>query len=481
MRKLILAMLLILSSVIVYAADDIIVKHVALTDRVYPGETAKFRLLITNDGKSDTFTISKDPLGYAPFSPYFKDITIDPSILTIATHETQEAVVEVGLLDNIEPGRNYKTIIKIQARTTDRKIDYPLAINVMPPENPVQVELNFPDVVMPGKEYTFKLKLKNTANMIMAPISTYVTTNFFTKDFPGNKLYPYQELSLTEDGKEDIPFKLQPEEKPVIKSPVTVTVYKGDKLIGRITKSFDVSSNPDVEEKVATESAFLVRTIRVSKTNKGNSPTQERYEFPISKFERTITKFDPEPIVGENKVEWVFDLPPQETRTITITTNYKPLFYGVIALILIIIMVVWRIKRSITISKHAVKVRGKKGEIVGIKILLHVKNRTGSKITDIRIIDILPNVLRMSQEFGTLKPSQMQKGEKSSRLIWNIESLEGGEERLISYKVEPNLQLFGTMMLPAALLRFKKGNNVINKKSGRTVIYSEGPRNIEED
>ncbi|MEM4245504.1 MAG: hypothetical protein QW404_01080 [Candidatus Nanoarchaeia archaeon] len=479
MKKLIIATIIILSSMLVLA-QEISVKHAAITDKVYPGETAKFRLMITNYGMDDTFTISKDPLGYAPFSPYFKDIMINPNIITIASQDTEEAIVEVGILDNVEPGRNYKTIIKIKARTTDRKIDYPLAINVMPPENPVTVELTFPEAVMPGKEYSYKLKLKNTANMILAPVSTYVTTNFFTKDFKDKRLYAYQEMYLTEDGSEEIKFKLKPDEKPG-KQTVSVTVYKGEKLIGKITKAFEVVSNPDVEEKIATESAFLVRTIRVSKTNKGNIVTTERYEFPISKLTRTLTKFDPEPIVGEEKVEWILDIPPGETRTITITTNYKPLFYGIIALILIIIMVVWKIKRSISITKHVVKVRGRKGEVLGMKILLHVKNKTGQKITDIRVIDILPSLLKTGQEFGTLKPMQIQKGEKSSRLIWNIEGLEAGEERLISYKVEPNLQVFGTILLPPALLRFKKKGKVIDKKSNRVVVYSEGRKDIEED
>ncbi|MFH1211059.1 MAG: hypothetical protein V1645_04040 [archaeon] len=480
MRKLITVMLVILCSFIVYA-QEITITHEPLTEKAYPGETAKFRLLITNNqGKDDTFTISKDPLGYAPFSPYFRDIIINPSILTIAAHDTQEAIVEVGLLDNIEPGRNYKTTLRIKSRTSDQKWEYPIAINAQAPENPIRVELTFPEGVMPGKEYSYKVQLKNTANMILAPVNTYVTTNFFTNDFPGKRLYPYQEMFLTQDGNEDVKFKLQPDEKPGRYS-VSVTVYKGDKLIGKIMKMFEVVNNPEVDEKIATESQFLVRTIKVMKTNKGNVVATERYEFPISGFQRMMTDFDPEPIIGQDKVEWVVDIPPGETRTITITTNYKPLAYLITALLIILIMVVWRIKRSIGIKKRIVKVRGRKGEVIGLKVLLHVRNKTGRKITDIKVIDILPNLLKLSNEFGTLKPNQVQKGDRSSRLIWHIESLEGGEERLLSYGVEPSLQMFGTIMLPQALLRFKKGRQLVDKKSGRAVIYSEGPRNIEED
>ncbi len=472
MRKLILVTLLILSSLTVLA-EDIAVKHEALTERAYPGETAKFRLLITNNqGKADTFTISKDPLGYAPFSPYFKDIIVNPSILVIDAKDTGEAVVEVELLDNIEPGRNYKTTLRINSRTTEKRVEYPLTINVLAPENPVKVEVNFPEAVMPGKEYSYKIKLKNTANMILAPITAYVTTNFFTNDFPNKKLYAYQEMYLSDQGKEDVKFKLKPDEKPGRYS-VSITVYKGEKLIGKLTKMFEVVGNPDIEEKVATQSEFLVRTIKVSKTNKGNVIATERYEFPISGFQRTLTRFEPEPIVGESKVEWVMDIPPGETKTITITTDYKPLVYSIAALIIILIIVVWKIKKSIGISKHVVKVRGKRGEITGMKILLHVKNRTGRKITDIKVMDILPNVLKMTQEFGTLKPSQIQKGEKSNRLVWNIESLEGGEERLVSYKVEPSLQIFGTIILPPALLRFRKGKAVMGKRSSSIVVYLE--------
>ncbi|MFH1331731.1 MAG: hypothetical protein ABIH63_00395 [archaeon] len=477
MRKLILVTLIMLSSFIV-CAEDIVVTHQALTEKVYPGETAKFRLMITNTQRDDTFVISKDPLGYAPFSPYFRDVLINPDILVIAAHDTGEAIVEVNLLDDIEPGRNYKTIIRIKSRTTDERIEYPIAITVLPPENPIKVELDFPEAVMPGKEYTYKLKLKNTANMILAPINTYVTTNFFDQDFTNKRLYPHQEMYMTDEGKEDIKFKLKPDEKPG-KYSVSISVYKSEKLMGKLTKMFDVVGNPDIEEKIATESEFLIRTIKVSKTNKGNVIATERYEFPISRFQRTLTKFDPEPIVGESKVEWMVDIPPGETRTITITTDYRPFVYSIIVLMIILIIVVWKIKRSIGISKHVIKVRGKGGEILGMKILLHVKNRTGNKITDIKVIDILPSVLKTAQEFGTLKPNQIQKGERSSRLIWNIESLEGGEERLLSYKVEPSLQIFGTVILPPAMMRFRKGKTVMDKKSNSLVVYAEYKR--EED
>lgn len=480
MRKLIVVMLVILFSLTVYA-EEITVKHEALTDKVYPGETGKFRVIITNNqDKDDTFTVNKDPLGYAPFSPYFKDIMVDPSILNIGAKDSGETIVEVEVLDKIEPGRNYKTTLKIKSRISGKKWDYPLTINVQAPENPVKVDLNFPEAVMPGTVYSYKLKLTNTANMILAPVNTYLTTDFFTNDFPGKRLYAYQEMYLTQDGNEEIKFKLNPDVKPG-KYSASASVYKGDKLIGKLTKMFDVVNNPEVDEKIATESGFLVRTIRVSKINKGNVVATERYEFPISGFQRLMTSFDPEPIVGQQKVEWVLDIPPGETRTITIRTDYKPLFYLIIALLLILIMVVWKIKRSIGIKKTVVKVRGRKGEMLGMKILLHVRNKTGNKITDIKVIDILPNLLKLSNEFGTLKPSQTQKGEKSGRLIWNIDSLEGGEERLLSYGVEHSLQLFGTIILPPALLRFKKGRQIISKKSRRGVVYSEGPKNIEED
>ncbi len=478
MRKLIIVLLLILSSFTVLA-EEISVKHEAITEKVYPGETAKFRVIITNNqGRDDTFTISKDPLGYAPFSPYFKDVMISPGILVIGSKDDGETLVDVSLLDNIEPGRNYKTTLKIKSRTTDKKVDYPLTINVLAPENPIKVELNFPGTVMPGKEYSYKLKLKNSANMILAPVNTYVTTNFFSNDFLGNRLYPYQEMYVSEAGSEDIKFKLKPDEKPGSYS-VTTSIYKGEKLIGKLTKTFEVVSNPDIEEKISTSSEFLVRTIKVTKTNKGNIISTERYELPISKFQRTLTKFDPNPIMGESKVEWVFDILPGETRTITITTNYKPLFYGTIALVLIIIMVVWRVKRSIGITKSVVKIRGRKGEIIGMKILLHIKNRTRFKITDIRVMDLMPNVLKMSHEFGTLKPSQMQHGEKSTRLIWNIDSLEAGEERLVSYGVESTLQVFGTLILPPASFRFKKHGSMIEKKSRRLIVYSKSPKKEE--
>lgn len=471
MRFFTIAMFVILASLTVCALD-VTVKYDPLTDKVYPGETAKFRVTVTNNGRDDTFTLEKDPLGYSPFSPYFKDITINPNILIIGSKNSAEAVVEAELMDNIEPGRNYKTVLKIRSRTTGEKVDHPLTVSVLAPENPVNVDLSFPDTVMPGKEYSYKIKLRNTANLIFNPVNIYVTTNFFNKDFSNKKLYPYQELFVNDGNSEDIKFKLDPDEKAG-KYPVSVSLYKGEKLVGKYTKTFEVTPNPDTEEKVSTDSRFLVRVVTVSETNKGNVVSTERYELPISRFEKFFTKFEPQPIVGETKVEWVVDVPQGETRTLTITTDYHPLFYSAIALFLVLVLVVWKAKRRISITKRVVKVKGKKGEMVALKILLHIKNNTGSKITDVRVLDVLPNVLRMSHEFGTLKPLQVQKGEKTSRIIWNIDNLEGGEERLVSYKVEPSLQLLGSLIIPRAFLKFKKSGSSKEKKSGRVVVHSE--------
>ena len=77
----------------------------------------------------------------------------------------------------------------------------------------------------------------------------------------------------------------------------------------------------------------------------------------------------------------------------------------------------------------------------------------------------------LTKEFGTLKPDHMQKGSNNIRLIWNVPSLEIGEERIFSYKVKSKIDIVGSLVLPAAAVHFvnDKGQVVTVKSRNVTI------------
>ena len=53
---------------------------------------------------------------------------------------------------------------------------------------------------------------------------------------------------------------------------------------------------------------------------------------------------------------------------------------------------------------------------------------------------------------------------------WNIESIEPGDERVLSYKMRSRLSILGEFNLPAANARTKIGNKVIITNSNRVSV-----------
>ena len=124
--------------------------------------------------------------------------------------------------------------------------------------------------------------------------------------------------------------------------------------------------------------------------------------------------------------------------------------------------------KTITISKTLFKIKDEKDDVTELKILLHVSNNTDMEVHNIKVIDILPNLIKPTPDFATLKPERIQKGPKGMRMIWNIPKLEIHEERVISYKVHSRLPLVGEVELPAALVQYKtRGHKLVSVKSNK--------------
>ena len=123
--------------------------------------------------------------------------------------------------------------------------------------------------------------------------------------------------------------------------------------------------------------------------------------------------------------------------------------------------------KDVSIKKRVFKVRHDEDEDeVELKVLLHVKNKKDKEVKEVRVIDLIPNLIIPTKEYGTLKPDRLQKGSKGLRLVWEIQSLEPGEERIISYKVRSKLHVFGSITFPqASVLYTNEKGAVVNVRS----------------
>lgn len=111
------------------------------------------------------------------------------------------------------------------------------------------------------------------------------------------------------------------------------------------------------------------------------------------------------------------------------------------------------------ITKTSSSVSMKEGGISDFKVVMHVKNRTKKAVNNIRIIDKVPKIANVIEEFdvGILKPSKIIKHEKKGTLLkWVIESLDASDEVIISYRIKSRLSILGQFVLPRSVGRYTK-------------------------
>jgi hypothetical protein len=480
MKKAFLIVLALLLAMSFAVAEDIEVSHELVTEEVYPGESISVNVIVKNNqGVDDNIVVKVDQTALYPLLKFsaFKGAMPISDRKTIESGEEGVFSFVVYTRDGIEPDRNYDLNFKIKSERDPEKgiEDYKARIYVASPEELIKITTDLPDQVAPGREVVFEVKFRNQANLMVDPADLYIDSDLFSKYY-SEILYPTP-YEITKSLK----FTPEPTAKPGIYQMV-ITAFKGKTLRGRIVKNFEVTSNPDIESKVDTKSGFLMRELTVTKYNKGNVNVDDVYEIPMTWFEKLMTNYNIEPSkIAEGKAEWMFTIQPAETKTLTIKTDYRVLFFTIIGLLILAIIMIYYMKRVVSIKKAVFKMRDEKGAVAEIKVLLHVSNKTSKPITQIKVVDILPNMLILSHEFGTLKPNKFQKGEKSSRLIWDIDELEPGEERVISYRAKPGLHVIGSLTLPASLLRYtNKDKRIIDMQSNKVTLFSPPPKKTEE-
>ena len=89
------------------------------------------------------------------------------------------------------------------------------------------------------------------------------------------------------------------------------------------------------------------------------------------------------------------------------------------------------------------------------------------------MIDHVPHIAHVEKELsiGSMQPHAILQHPKRGVMIkWNVEVLEAGDERVLSYKMISRLPILGEFTLPSANARCKVGNKVIISNSNRVMV-----------
>ncbi len=126
-------------------------------------------------------------------------------------------------------------------------------------------------------------------------------------------------------------------------------------------------------------------------------------------------------------------------------------------------------RKEIKIKKTLIKIKEYQNT-VEIKALIQIKNNLSKDLENLKVVDIVPHLVKPTGDFSTLKPSKIIRGETGIKLIWEIPVLTGKEERILGYKAITRLNIVGRLDLPAAAVLYESKDKTIKIKSNSLIL-----------
>ncbi|MDO8508236.1 MAG: hypothetical protein Q7S27_00975 [Nanoarchaeota archaeon] len=324
--------------------------------------------------------------------------------------------------------------------------------------------LSIGDIKIHPNDQTVDITIKNNVNTHLEDVEVIIASSFF-ESTEKISLKPFEEIKIPVEIKKDKISGLVAGQyfmKISVKMDDAEVDFKGD--INYLEK--------EGTSVIKKTSGIIIRETTVTKTNEGNIPTTVVIDISKDILSRLFTTFSLEPTTAERSgivvdYAWQKDIGPNESFTISSTTNYTFPF-----VILILVIIVGFLARAysmtaLTVNKKVSFVKTKGGEFA-LKVIVNVKAKR--HIDNIQIVDRLPMMAKLYEKFGR-SPDRID--EASRRLFWDIPRLNKGEERVFSYIVYSKVRAVGRFELPPALAIFEKDGKTQEVLSNRAYFVSE--------
>lgn len=219
-------------------------------------------------------------------------------------------------------------------------------------------------------------------------------------------------------------------------------------------------------------SGLLIRTTEITKKNEGNTKVTDRIEVKKNILTRLFTSFSATPLSTERNglivnYVWERDLKPAESWTVRYTTNYTFPVLFVLLIAFAAFMVYIYSRTTVVLQKRVTFVKTKGGEFA-VKVKLHIKAR--KPVESIEISDRIPGATKLYEKDEN-KGYRIEQATR--RIIWDIDRLNAGEERVFSYIIYSTISIVGKFELPSAVARFTKDGKTQHVYSNRTFFVSD--------
>ncbi|MDP4012323.1 MAG: hypothetical protein Q8R00_01845 [Candidatus Nanoarchaeia archaeon] len=463
MKRAFLTLLIILLSLQIVSAaeqkDQFSIEIEKVTDQIPAGGEAKFLIRVTNNAnRQDIVQLTPGSLDIFPFSKFARAILIEPAIISLGYKETAEAEVSIRSLDDAESNKNHASTIEIKSLTSEYKSSATLNTFVISDKDLIQIVLKTPKLIIPGKLNTLEVILKNRGDVEFENLEFYLTSEVWKENEiisfePNEEIKRYYEINLppgTKSGEYNLVGRL----------------YNAEELKGEGKVNFRVGRNADLKEKEDVEKGFLAEKIIIINLNEGNAPVESSFDYQAGFFTRLFTSVSPDAEVISGSYVWNFAVEPADDYIIEIDTDYKPGLLILIVLGSLFGLVVYVLSRGVRVKKRLFKIRST-GDEKEVKVMLHIKNRDNKEVHNVKVVDLLPSVVKPTGHYSTLVPDKIEQGIRGMRMIWTLETLAPGEERVLSYNAISDVAFVGDLRIPPASVQYfnRKAKFVLNKSN----------------
>jgi len=432
------------------------------------GESTYVEIIIKNNQPfTDTFSFSVFPSTSSGVS-----VTPEKNVITI--ERNSEQTVRVYFSAQIDAPENLlKFSVLVKSLTTDAssgcdiivftKRKTPIYISnisvnkyTFEPEEKLTIEISLTNIY-PKTSYTYELQMFiKYGNNIVQEFDEHIL------------IRPLETVKIKNE------YKFGKYERP---GQYNIIIYLKDEN-GNIVSSREISVTllpvvkiPSNYTEKTTSIGFLSFTTTIVIKNDGNTVAPPFYlseELPViakGMFSASIPPVKEEVRGSTIVYSWYIPyLAPGEA----IVIKYQVSFLG-LWLTLIIIGALTYFSYRYTFTATVVKICKYKGAIKKDKeifVAVEVKNKTVRELNDVILTDRLPAVVQVVEKFDTLQP-KIRKSKGGTELVWNLGKLKPREERVVTYRIKPVMDIAGSLRLPAASLSYtgKKGLETVFSKS----------------
>jgi hypothetical protein len=219
---------------------------------------------------------------------------------------------------------------------------------------------------------------------------------------------------------------------------------------------------------------LLLQTIEIKVKNNGNEPVSNVYVHEtipsyLQIFFYPIDKPISLPAVSGNNLIYSWLIPTILPGEVKIVSYQIAIWNAVLVIVGIILfaLIAFRYVFTIRIVKNYKKfatVAGPKE----IQVQLEVRNRTRHIHKDVIVRDFVPSTAHVIEQFATLKPT-VRKALGGTELLWKFETLRPREERIITYRIKPAMEIIGEILLPKASIRYVDRSRQLRRSVSKNV------------